>query len=486
MNNDDQLQPRDKLLRDTFTPAETALFITLLGIGTVAFWVGVPRSTWLLGALLIVGCLSPLILKLHEHTHPFFVDHLWRKFWLLTAPGWLAATLHLLGLPQDPLLHTVFNGTPLIVLREVNNLLPVTTGGNAASLSVAAHVAILLIAVMVFIIPKSRAFFERLMPWLCLSAVSVALFGYLQIALGLDAPLFSPGTGRSDFFAYFPYDGHWAAFATLWACACFAMALLTMRYEDSPPFIETAGPFYLVGGLVLGASGLTVQAHGPSIVLLATTALMLLIVALRFIREQKDPHRGLLASLCGLGALVFFMQALLRFLQSGDATPGRALLQDSAWRLFSERPIFGSGMDSFGRLLPFYGSDRLHGQPFTRAGSDLPHMLAEFGLAGAVAFGLLLAWLILRYLRGRRDIRLTNHLLIGITALLLLALIDTPFMSPSVLLSFFILFFTALRWADITRKRVDELDTDRPLLAVPPSKRKVPFHRESSNPARPS
>jgi len=48
-------------------------------------------------------------------------------------------------------------------------------------------------------------------------------------------------------------------------------------------------------------------------------------------------------------------------------------------------------------------------------------------------------------------------------------------MSPAVTLSFFVIFFSALRWADLSRNRVDEVDA-KPDLIVHESKRSVPFH----------
>ncbi len=478
MTNNDQLLPREKLLRDTFTPAETALFISLLIVCLAAFWIGVPRSNWLLGLLTILGCLTPMLLKQHEHTHPFFIDHLWRRFFWLISPACILAALHLLGLLQNPLVTFIADDSRWVTLREVNRWLPVSAAGGKASLSVTGHIAVLLLAVPVFLIPKSRTFFERLMPWLCLFAVGIAIFGYMQDAFALESTLFSSGTGRSDFFAVFPYDGHWAAFATLWSCACFAMALLTTRYDDSPPFIATVGPFYLVGGLILGASALLVEAPRPAGVLLLTTALMLLIVAFDFAGSGRDPHRRIIALLSGLGSILFFIIAFSRMLSPGARPPYWDELQDCAWRLFKERPLFGSGMDSFIQLLPFYGSDRLEGLPYARAGSDLAHLLAEFGLVGLLACSLPILLLTLRYaLRGRRDIRLTNHLLIGLAAILFLALVDTPFMSPTVLMSFLILLFTAFRWADLTRSRVDEVDTARIGLVAAPGSRKVPVYK---------
>ena len=476
MSANDALLPRDKLLRDTFTPAETTLFTTILTTSAVVFWLAAPRSNWLLGFFLIVGCLTPMILKLHEHMHPFFVDRLWIKFWWVTAPGWLVFSQYVIGLFRNPLYSISVEGERFLALRDSSRWLPISTGPGDAWLTVAGYLALLLIAVNLFFVPKSRAFFERMLPWLCTLAVLVGVFGLVQNALGLDAPLLTPGTGRSDFYAFFPYDGHWAAFAILWTSACFAMALLTTRYEDSLPFVESSGPFYLAGGLVLGFSGLLVEAPEAGALLIFVTSVLLLLFAVHFTRSRKDPHRTALVVLTSFLAVAAFATGLIRLIRANSEFTDRAELWQCAWRLFTERPVFGWGMDSFGYLLPFFGSDLLHGRHYERAGSDALQFLAEFGIFGVLVFLIMLAALVIRYFSGRHDIQLTNHIFVGCAALLVLAVVDTPFMSPTVTFSFFMLFFTALRWADLSRKRVDEVDAGRPVLVTPESKRNVPFY----------
>lgn len=476
MEANDEFMRREKLLRDSFTPAEWATFAAILATSTVAFWLADPRSFWLLGFFLIVGCFTPLILKLHENTHPFFTDYLWTKFGLLTLPGWIALLQHFVGLFRDPLDLITFEGASFLALHDYSEWLPVRVDASGNSLTVIGHIGGLLITTMLFLVPKSRAFFERILPWLCLLAVSTAVFGLLQYTLATDKALGTPGTGRSDFFGFFPYDGHWAAFAILWTCVCFAMSLLTTRYDDSPAFIESPGPLYLSGGLLLGGTGILVQARWPGALLIITTSVMLLFFAIHFLRIKNDPHRIPIASMTGLFAILAFAGGLIKFFRLNDATAERDELLQSAWHLFREQPVFGWGMDSFEKLLPFYGSDLLVGESYARAGSDLAQILAEFGIVGLLAFAALPIAMIIRYFTGRKDIQLTNHILIGIVVLLLLAVFDTPFMSPAVLFSFFALLFTALRWADLSRKPIDEVDAARPVLVAPASERNAPFH----------
>ena len=145
--------------------------------------------------------------------------------------------------------------------------------------------------------------------------------------------------------------------------------------------------------------------------------------------------------------------------------------------MFKANPIFGWGFDSFSKLLPFYSNDILLDQRYERANSDLLQFLAEFGIFGAlIALGFVIAFT-LKYLLRVRNILLTNHLLIGCGSVLLIALCDVPFMSPAVFFSFFTIFFIALRWAELSRKKVDEVDAHRPQL-VTPAKRRVPYFNE--------
>ena len=106
--------------------------------------------------------------------------------------------------------------------------------------------------------------------------------------------------------------------------------------------------------------------------------------------------------------------------------------------------------------------------------------MAEIGLFGCIPLLILITYLVIRYLRGQHDIRLTNHMFIGCIGVIILACMDSPFMSPAVGLSFFIIFFIALRWADLSRNKVDEVDA-KPDLIIDPIKRSLPFFTKDYN-----
>ncbi|WPJ95060.1 O-antigen ligase family protein [Coraliomargarita algicola] len=478
MQDPSPILPRDKLLRDSFTPAEATLFGIVLIMSCMVAWLGDPRSFWLLGSLLIIGCLTPVILKTHEHTHPFFVDLLWPKFWICSAPAWALALQFVIGLTQNPMSTIHIGDLVYHTIDPIQLWRPISAADSSAWLTIFAYCATYLMLTSLYIVPKSRSFFERLFPWLCLGAVLVGVFGYIQKGLGLTKPLFTTGTGANDFFAFFPYDGHWAAFASLWCCACIAMTLLSTRYDDNPGFINSNGPWYLTGGTLLGATGFLVQAPLPAAILLLTLSAMLLIVAVEFIANSKDPHHKSIALCSGLTACLSFAGGIFRCFQDNTLNADATSLRIAAIDMFKDSPIFGWGIDSYEKLLPFYSSDMLLGQRSERAASDLLQFLAEFGLFGLVLTFSYLAAFIIRYLRGPRNVRLSNHLFIGCGSVGLLALCDTPFMSPAVFFSFLVIFFSALRWADISRSKVDEVDASRPKLVTPESQRRLPFFNQ--------
>ena len=202
---------------------------------------------------------------------------------------------------------------------------------------------------------------------------------------------------------------------------------------------------------------------------------MLLIVAIDFTTRSKDPHRHTVAIACGLAACVSFAAGIFRIFQQGTSGETAGPLRKAALDMFQASPIFGWGPEGYAQMLPFFAHDQLLGQRFDRADSDLLQLLVEFGLFGALIVFVFFAWFLYRYLAGKHDIQLTNHLLIGCAAVLILAIWDSPFMSPTVFFSFFLLFFTAMRWADLSRNNVDDVDAARPQLVTPASQRRLPF-----------
>lgn len=476
MSSDQLLPSRERLLRDTFTPAENFLFGCIVALFLISTLGADPRSYWILGALLIIGCVTPALLKTHEHTHPFFIDLLWPRFWFLSAPVWLLFAQYTLGLIQKPLRPLSAGSLELVALHQPSSLFPTTIHPAQSWLTLLSFGTSYLILLCLYLVPKSRSFFEKLLPRVCFIAVCICIYGYLQKALNVEKPPLTGGTNQTDFFAFFPYDGHWAAFALIWCVGCSTMALLTSRYDPKGDFFQTNGPWYLTGALLLGASGFFVQAKWPSTFLIACFSWMMLIVSLNFLKLENEKHRKTICGLSAALAIISFTGAIIRFFNHSEDTLSStsAQLKAAALEMFRDQPLFGWGLDAYKSILPFYADDELLGLRYDRATSDTYQILAEFGIVGILPITAIIIYLLIRYVRGKHNLRLTNHLLIACLSIFVLSFFDSPFMSPAVFISFFFILFSSLRWAEVSRNSVDEVDA-KPNLVTPASKRSVPF-----------
>ena len=471
------LTDREILVRDSFTSAELALYFTILVMYTVSVIAADPRSLWTIGVVLIFAPLSIANVKLHEIVHPFKIDHLWLRYGLLMLPATLIALQYIVGLIFPATETFQFKKQVFRILSEQSAWLPVNTipGKLTTTITLFGFISIFVVTLNLFIIPKSLIFFHRLLSKLCFLAATSAVFGLLLKGLKIVKPPFSNGTGQSDFFAYFPYDGHWAAFACLWCGVCAAFAMKNVRNDPDKDFLRTNGPWFLAGAVILGFTGVFIDASGPGAILLLFLSLMLLLLAIEFIRVGGDRNHNSITLLATLGSCLLFAVGIFRLFEPIPEIHHISLLRESALNLFLERPLFGWGFESFTHAAPFFNHDALLNSLNLSAQSDILQYLSEFGLFGCLTLFIFMLVLSLRYLRRKFESSFCNYLLLASLAILFMAAIDNPFMSPTVTLSFWIVLLCALRHADIEHKQVDQVDIEPPQLVSPASERRVPF-----------
>lgn len=470
---EDHLNQRDMLLRDTFTPAENVLAGSLWLTSFVCFWVANPISAWTMGYFVFLGIFILVILKLHLDFHPFFLDRLWLRCGIIGLPMGLLFIQYLTGSIQNVFSKIQIDEEHLIILNKTISWLPANAAPAENKVTVIAFASMYLFAALAFLIPKSRVFFETLLAWLCFNASLLAIFGYIQKAFRPEHPIFTSGTGYLDFFAFFPYDGHWAAFATIWCAVCIAIAIQTIRNRPNNKFTETYATWYLTGAMLLGLSGFIIESYWPSIILLGTFSILLLIYAYSYAKMKHLENKTftIFATLC-FTALTCF-GACQKYAKGDPHAEESQILKEITLEMFADQPIFGWGFNSFEKMLPYFANDLQLNQRHQRASSDCLQLLAEIGIFGVILLSITFGTFLYRYLKRRKTIYMTKHILIGCAAVLILAFVDTPFMSPAVFFSFCLAFFSAMRWADLSFAQVDEVDT-RLRLITPEKLRGVP------------
>ncbi len=464
----ESLTPREMLTRDTFTAAETAVFAMVILLVAIATWLPPSVGWWILGLGLCLAALNPAVIRLHSLTHPFFISHLWRKWFILLLPFWLILFLYALG-QWHPSLTTIANpsaGNELHALAPPGRFWPTVASLGLGWELVGRFAGVYLLAVLLFVVPKSRAFFLRLLPWLGLNAVLLALVGYLQRAFGWQMILGLFDADGGNFFATFPSEVQWLAFAMLWAGVLSGLCLLHFRLEKSlTDFTRGLGPWYGSGALVLLGTGLLCAPGIHQIIFWLTATLLCAYFGWQFILSVRQKSKVSLIpwTMASILATAVCLALAWHHWQAGFVSDGASMA--TAWEMIRARPWFGWGADAFAAIAPFFNSD-FSERMANNAGSDVLQWLSAFGWLGTFLILFLPLSLLIKELTALLQFRLSTMLLLSLTGALAIACGQVVFEHYGFALSFWLLFFAALRWSQISRTAADRVD-QKPYLILP-------------------
>jgi O-antigen ligase len=215
------------------------------------------------------------------------------------------------------------------------------------------------------------------------------------------------------------------------------------------------------------------EAPGPAGVLLLGFALAATTAGRQFLQRREDPHRGALAGVSLAAALIAGAAAILRLVSAADGAA--AALRAAGWRMFLDRPLFGWGVGGFPEIAPLYLSD-WHPDALARhPAPGIVELPASLGIIGLLPFAVVLAALLREHYSEEHDYAFTRHLLAGCLGVLLLLPFDNPLLSFGIVFNLLLVFFTALRWTEISRRKPDEAGK-KPQLVNPPHTRRIPFY----------
>lgn len=332
--------------------------------------------------------------------------------------------------------------------------------------------AIVLSAFNIFQGLLRRSIVRRLLVVIVANGLALAVFGTFQKLLQADGLWF--GLVKSPnpfFFASFVYHNHWGAFTLLNIATGLGLLFHAWRRGGHRDFWHS--PVLMGGvGLLFLATAIPLSGSRSSTALAGLFLLGALVhVLLRLLRQRRERHESALLPVSGIvlatliattGITLLARDVIahrardslrqLNEIQSEVSLNARLRLYGDTWRMASERPLFGWGLESYGHVFMVYNSapTPLRGgwKPFyEEAHNDWLQTLAEVGFAGTALIGLL----ILLPLRGLRWTRLESHipryLLLGCGLLLLYAWVEFPFANPSVMTGFWICLYAAARYA---------------------------------------
>lgn len=333
---------------------------------------------------------------------------------------------------------------------------------------------------------RRRETLRRLLMWAVGNALVLAVLGTFQQLTGADAPYFGAfKTAQPHFFATFIYHNHWAAYATLSLTAAVGLCFYFSdhggrRFLNSPGFVVLVAVVLLALTLPLSTS------RSGTLLAIVILAVGLTHVAIRTIRHRRarqiSPIRPLLAAAGGVLVVGLFIYDLARPIvrvrvaatqqqiaemrTRGEYFPRQVLYRDT-WNLAQDRWWFGWGMGSYPTAFYLRNTQRVaeDGLPrlFHDAHSDWLQSLSEVGLVGTACLALcgMVPWW-----RWRGQLKWTTlpvYLLFGCGLIVAYAWLEFPFGNRGVVVTFWFIFFTALRYAHLEYERA------RPLPSCSPS-----------------
>jgi O-antigen ligase len=321
--------------------------------------------------------------------------------------------------------------------------------------------AIVLSSFNLFMVLSRRSAIRAMLFVLAGNAVVLAIFGTFQKLVGARGLWFglvpSPNT---RFFSTFIYHNHWGAFILLNTAICLALLFHAFRRGGTRDIWHSPVLMGAVVTLLLAAS-VPLSASRSCTILVA----LLLLGAfthflMRLVRRQRErrasvagPVAAIIVSAglaavaigyLGRGAMAPRLQqtALQLAPEARAATFGSRLqLYRDTWRMASEKPVFGWGLESYAHVFRIFNTQRTTETVFwipfyAEAHNDWLQSLAETGFVGTGLL-LLLGWLPVRgRLRRALDSPIPRYLLTGCALTLAYAWLEFPFANPAVMMTF--------------------------------------------------
>ncbi|MBP9911803.1 MAG: O-antigen ligase family protein [Opitutaceae bacterium] len=389
-----------------------------------------------------------------------------RVWWLLP---WLLFILLVVVSAFNPSFRplTVEGDTVLLRTGAENPLWPSSMNPSKSLHELWFYASVYLAAFNLLLIPRSRRFLRLLIMTGALSCLLLAIFGTLQKLVEADLYFGLSQSPNPRFFSTFIYNNHWGAFMILWLCAT---AGIIFNDASSRSRDLWHSPFTLaVVGLLLIAASAPVSASraatGLAVVVLITVlshGLVRICITRRAAHRSIAPPILMMAflALSGTAAIGWLAQRsidaryqeTLQTLARNQSLFGvRAQLYSDTWELAKQKPAFGWGLESFASahelIQPRKFLINRNEMGYVEAHCDWLQSLAETGFAGtilAMAMGLIPLFAFRRNIFGSP---LSQYPLFGCALVALYAWFEFPFANGAVLISFWILFFSAMRYA---------------------------------------
>ena len=320
----------------------------------------------------------------------------------------------------------------------------------------------------------SRRVLRQLLVFCTTSAVVLAVFGTIQKLSGLGYYFGSENSPNVRFFATFIYYNHWGAFMILWlATGAGLIFYYAIRHKARDLWHS---PFTVVAmGVLFMALTAPVSASRSATGMASLVVLIALAHAFsRIAAHRRAVNRPVWPPIVALLLMISVTLAATGWLAHHSISERyadtqkamttnkpflseRLELYKDTWKLAMQKPVFGWGLESYGTAFMLIrprplAENRQYEASYMKAHSDWLQSVAETGFVGTILLMLMaliplasVPWRALRH-------PLVAYPLLGCALIALYAWVEFPFANGAVLIAFWTLFFSAIRYAGLQRQ----------------------------------
>ncbi len=387
-------------------------------------------------------------------------------------PLWLYDVLVIVSCFNPGFRETIVAGQPSLVLVNPNPWLPTAALPLLAAKELWQFNGLVLSSFNLLLVLHRRRQVRSVLFLLAGNAVVLAVFGTFQKLVGAKGLWFglvpSPNT---HFFSTFIYHNHWGAFTLLNTAVCVALLFHYHRrggHRDiwhSPVLLGAVVTLLLAISVPLSAS------RSCTVLVGALLAGALIHFLLRVIRQRREKHESALLPVAGIALAAILSLAAISYLgrdvivQRAELTSeqlsrlshegtltSRLILYRDTWRMASEKPWFGWGLESYAHVFRIFNTQRTAESQwwivfYAEAHNDWLQSLAEVGFVGTGLLALLVLLPLFSIPWRRVSSVVPRYLLAGCALVLLYAWLEFPFANPAVMLTFCAIFYCAIHYA---------------------------------------
>ncbi len=448
---------------------EKAVFIHLCLLLLGASWV-YGGNIWWMHSALAVWADAGVLLTFAAFIQPGDAGHEARRkaWWLL--PWLLFVALVIISSFNPSFVPVRFEGNTLLINRGAPHpSWPSTVNPGESLSSLAFGAGVYLAAFNLLLTARSRQSLRWLLVFGVANTVVLAVFGTIQ-KLSAQGYYFGAATSPNvRFFATFIYYNHWGAFMILWLATSAGLVFyhaLNHRARDlwhSPFAVAVIGVLVLATSAPVSASRAATGMAGLVFILVVAHALGRIASHRRAQRRPAwPPVLALLAlALLTIGAVGWLANRSIneRYIETRIALEkkksifdDRLELYEDTWKLAMQKPVFGWGLESYGTAFMLIRprpleARRQYESSYVKAHSDWLQSVAETGFAGTTLL-LLMALVPFSSVPWRTLTHpLVGYPLLGCAIIALYAWVEFPFASGAVLIAFWTVYFSSIRYA---------------------------------------